>query len=176
MIQVRPYDDRSAMAVLQVLDIADAMEVNLVRGQVTDPLALFADWRTLQTQFLASFIAQTRGGTPFAVFGLSPTGQAGVACAALLARDHARYRRPLAELALQVRALLPQYCRDTGLRRIEARTWAQHPTASGLLTGLGFCYEMSMRGFGPSGATVFDQYAYLTACTPPGPQEQAHVF
>lgn len=181
MFQLRPYDDLAAMAVLQALDVADQMEVQLVRGQVTGHLALFAEWRAMQAGFIASFIAQTPGGVPFAVFGLSPSGHAGVGVAALLARDHWRFRRPLAELSIEIRKRLARYCADTALHRIEARSWAEHPSAKRLLTAIGFCYEVSMPGFGPAGSVVFDQYAYRPACIPPrphlgAPKEQARVL
>jgi hypothetical protein len=164
MIEVRPYDDLTAMAVLQRLDAHDHMEAELVRGAPASHLALFADWRAMQAFRLASFVAITgpdRGARPFAVFALAHTGQAGVASAALLARDHAAFRRPLAEMALRIRTELPATCAASGIRRIEARSWAGHPTAAGLLTALGFEHETDMPGFGLSGTITFRQFAWL---------------
>jgi hypothetical protein len=176
MIQLRPYDDLSAMAVLQLLDVADLMEVQLVRGGVTGHLALFAEWRAVEPLRLASFVALTGAGTPFAVFGLSHTGQAGVGAAAMLARDHATWRLPLARLAVTIRRALPAYCAERGIHRIEARSWAQHPSASGLLRAMGFGYECAMPGFGPTGQAAFHQYARIFPACTPSVEEQARVL
>lgn len=176
MIEVRPYDDLSAMAVLQRLDHHDHLEAELTRGAPTSPLALFGDWRAIQAIRVMSFVALTapfQGGKPFAVFGISNSGQAGVAQAALLARDHAQFRRPLAELALLIRAEMPRECARMGVHRIEARSWAGHPTAGGLLTALGFAHECDMPGFGVSGNVTFRQFAWTAqpapACQPACP-------
>lgn len=162
MIRLHPYDDLSAMAVMRHLDHHDQLEADLTRGATTTALSLFAEWRAMQAIRVASHVAQTVGGTPFAVFALANTGQAGVAQAALLARDHAYYRRPLAELAIAIRNGLPGFCTERGIHRIEARAWAAHPTASRLLHALGFTHETDMPGFGLTGAITFRQFAWLS--------------
>lgn len=159
MIHLRPYEDLAAMAVFQALDPADLAECDQMRGAVTMPLALFAEWRGIEAARVVSLIASTAGGTPFAVFGLCNTGQAGVAAAALLARSHRTYRRELAALARQIRSRLAPFCTQAGIRRIEARSWAGHPTASRLLQSLGFSAECTMPGFGPTGQATFVQFA-----------------
>ncbi len=161
-IALRPYEDFAAMAVLGALDAADALEAELVRGAGASRLALFADWRGMEAWREASFVAVAgAGATPFAVFGLMRTGQAGVGAAALLARDHARWRIALCRLAVILRHGLPGWCAERGIRRIEARAWAAHPTASRLLAGIGFVHECDMAGFGPDGRTRFRQFAWL---------------
>lgn len=162
MIRLHPYDDLSAMAVIRQLDHHDQVEADLTRGAATPALALFAQWRSMQAIRIASHVATRADGTPFAVFALSNTGQAGVAQAALLARDHARFRRPLATLAAAIRAGMPGFAIDRGIHRIEARAWADHPTASALLTALGFDFETDMPGFGLSGTVTFRQFAWLS--------------
>jgi hypothetical protein len=171
MIEARPYDDLSAMAVLSRLDPNDFIEAEVTRGAPTNHLALFAEWRSMEPIRVASFVTFTapdRGGKPFAVFALSNTGQAGVAQAALLARDHQAFRRPLAELAVNIRYRMPLFAAERGIHRIEARSWADHPTASALLSALGFAHECDMAGFGPTGRVTFRQFAW-TAPVPAAP-------
>jgi len=165
MITARPYEDLAAHAVLSRLDPMDLIEAEVTRGRATSTLELFADWRAMNAARLASWVLFTGAGEPFAVLGLSHTGQAGVAAAALLARDHRRYRRPLAEAAARMRAGIGSWASETGVRRIEARAWASHPTAAALLAGIGFAPEAAMPGFGPDGREIFVQYAW-TACLP----------
>lgn len=160
MIEARPFEDLAAMAVLSRLDPADQLEAELTRGAPATALSLFAEWRAMQAIRVISHIAYARGQA-FALFALANTGQAGVAQAALLARDHAIYRRPLAELALTIRNHMPGFCAEHGIHRIEARAWADHPTASRLLTALGFHAECDMPGFGLTGAITFRQFAYV---------------
>ncbi len=176
--QLRPYDDLSAMAVLSALDPADQHEVDLVRGRATGHLALFAEWRGVEVARVISHVALTRGGTPFAVLGLMNTGQAGVAAAALLARDHCRHARVLAALAVDIRHILPEWCRDRGIFRVEARSWSHHPTAARLLRAIGFCEECEMPGFGPAGQICFTQFALIIPACPASvvPEEQFDVF
>lgn len=169
MISARPYEDYAAHAVLTRLDAYDAIEAEVVRGAPTTGLELFADWRAINAARLASWVLFTGAGTPFSVVGLVHTGQAGVAAAAMLARDHARFRRPLAEAAALIRRRMPAYAAETGLRRIEARAWAGHPTACDLLFSIGFVPEAVMRGFGPDGRAEFVQYAWV-APAPPAPE------
>lgn len=172
MIQLRPWEDMAAAAVFRALDPSDLLEAELVRGAAVGHLALWADWRSIEPLRLASFVALTAGGNPFAVFGLVHTGQAGVASAALLARDHRVFRRPLAQLAVILRDAFPGHCRERGVHRVEARSWSAHPTAPRLLAALGFRAEARMPGFGPDGATEFTQWAWTarsqgsTPCAP----------
>jgi hypothetical protein len=167
MIQLRPYDDLSAMVVIERLDAHDRLEAEIVRGAATTYLRLFADWQAQEAVRITSLMAFTPAAKPFAIFALSNTGQAGVAEAALLARDHRQFRRPLAELGLMLRAGIPDFARRMGIHRIEARAWSKHPTAGRLLESLGFRAEADMPGFGATGAEVYRQYAWLSpACFP----------
>jgi hypothetical protein len=168
MIELRPYDDLAAMAVLSRLDASDRMEAEVMRGAITNHLALFAEWRSMQPAAVLSLVASV-AGQPFALLMLVNTGQHGVASAALLARDHARYRRPLAQFAAAIRRDMPRYCADRGIHRIEARAWDDHPTASSLLAVLGFKHEANMPGFGPRGTVTFRQFAWLTPSRPADP-------
>jgi len=164
MITLAPFDNLGAMAVLSRLDPSDLIEAHLVRGVHADHLTLFADWRGMQAQAVLSLVLKDdrRGGKPFAVLALSNTGQAGVAQAALLARDHAAHWRALATAALMIRAGLPEYCAEWGIYRIEARCWAGHPSAARFLTHCGFAPETDMPGFGPDGTAIFRQFAWIT--------------
>ena len=169
MIDLRPFEDMAAFAVLSRLDHADQTEAELMRGAPMCGPALFADWRAVQGAHLISQVAISNG-SPFAVFALANTGQAGVAQAALLARDHARYRLPLARLCVAIRAGMPAFAARHGIHRIEARSWAGHPTAPRLLASIGFCHECYMPGFGLTGRVAFDQYAWFSPDTfPDGP-------
>lgn len=168
MIAIRPYEDLAAMAVFRQLDIHDHMEAELVRGASATALALFADWRLAQGQGPLSVIAVTGpGARPFAVVTLGNTGQAGVAQGAMLACDHARHARDLARLALAIRHQMPGWCAERGIHRIEARAWAGHPSASRLLSAIGFVHECDMPGFGLTGSAVFRQFAYSLPAHPP---------
>lgn len=160
MIELRPFDDLSAYAVLSNLDAADHLEAELTRGAAATGLAIFADWRAAQSAQIVSRIALFRGA-PFAVFCMGHTGQGGVAQAALLARDHKRWRMPIGRLVVAIRFHLPTFCADHGIRRVEARGWSDHPTAHRILTAIGFAHECDMPGFGPAGRASFSQYAWL---------------
>lgn len=165
-ITTRPYDDLAAMAVFRNLDVHDHLEAELVRGASTTHLGLFGDWRAMQPHHVLSLVAITapnRGATPFAVLCLANTGQAGVAQAALLARNHALFRTPLRELVRAMARHLPIEARTRGIHRIEARCWAGHPTASRLLSALGFVPEADLYGFGADGRAVFRQFAWIDA-------------
>lgn len=170
MIQVRAYEDLAAHAVLSRLDPMDQLEAEVVRGERSAPLGIFADWRAANAARLFSFVMLTETSVPFAVLGLSHTGQAGVAQAALLARDHAKFRRPLAEAALRIRDEMPVFADEFGVHRIEARSWVPHPTAARLLVACGFHLEATMRGFGPSGDHAFHQFAWVAPHAMPVPE------
>lgn len=160
MITARPWEDLAAVAVFRQLDAADHLEAELVRGAPAQGLGLWADWRAVAGHRLLDLVLHTGAGTPFAVLGLSHTGQAGVASAALLARNHARFARPLAQAVVLIRARMPAWCADTGVRRIEARSWTGHPTAGRLLSAIGFAAEADMPGFGGDGSVKFTQWAW----------------
>lgn len=165
MIEARPFSDLAAWSVFQALDPWDWLEAEATRGgNVTAP-GLYADWRSVEgARLLSLVIVSTRNGpaVPFAVLGLSHTGQAGVAQAALLARDHKRFKRELIHAGRRIRAEMPEFCAKVGIHRIEARCWAGHPTAARLLKSIGFHHEADMPGFPPAGTGVFRQFAYLT--------------
>lgn len=170
-ITTRPYDDLAAMAVFRNLDVSDHMEAELVRGASTTHLSLFGDWRAAQAWQVMSLVAitpPTHGAQPFAVLCLGNTGQAGVANAALLARNHTLFRAPLRALVVAMARQLPVEARKRGIHRIEARCWAAHPTASRLLSALGFVHEADLHGFGADGRATFRQFAWIDfqACFP----------
>lgn len=178
MIAVRPYSDLAAMAVLSRLDPHDILEAEAVRGEPVTHLSLFADWRAMEPARLASWVAydDDRFGRPFALVALAHTGQRGVAGAALLARDHRRFRRPLVELARLIRTEMPGWCTDAGVSRIEARAWSRHPRASAFLGLIGFDHECDMSGFGHDGSETFRQFAWTNPrCLAPSPDEDSHV-
>lgn len=169
MIQVRPYEPVGALAVMQRLDPHDLIEAQIVRGERVTGAALFADWHAMQGARVASWLVVTspaRGGVPFGLVGVANTGQAGVAQAAFLARDHRRFRRDLAHAALRIAAEMPEFCRETGIWRIEARCHARHPSAASFLTAIGFHREAVMPGFGPTGAETFLQFAWISPARP----------
>lgn len=154
-----------ALPVFRQLDPHDFMEAELIRGQAANGISLWADWRAVEAIRFLSFVALA-GQTPFAVFGLANTGQAGVASAALLARNHQRFARPLARLAVTIRRHMPAEAAARGIHRIEARCWAGHPTAADLLAGLGFAHECDMPGFGLTGSVTYRQFAFVAAHSP----------
>lgn len=168
MIALRPYDDQAAFAVIERLDVSDRIEAEVVRGAPSTHLALWADWRMMQAARVESWVVTTAaGGVPFAVLAIANSGQAGVAEAALLARDHRAFRRPLAALAALLRREMPHWCNARGIHRVEARAWADHPTASLLLARIGFHHETDMPGFGPEGRHVYRQWAWVShRCLP----------
>ncbi len=162
MIDARPYEDFAALSVFRHLDHRDMAEAVATRGAALPYQALWAEWRAAGAAHFLSMVVhdQSRGGVPFAVLALAHTGQAGVAQAALLARDHRRHARALAVLAGRIRDELPGYAQNVGLRRIEARSWAGHPGAATFLRKCGFTHECDMPGFG-GGAETFRQFAWI---------------
>lgn len=179
MIEVRPYNDQSAMAVLSQLDPYDLMEAEATRGEAVTHLSLFADWRAMQGYRLASWVVfdDETCTCPFALVAVGHTGQRGVAGAALLARDHRRFRRPLLQLARLIRTEIPSWCNEAGVTRIEARAWASHPRASAFLKLIGFTHETDMPGFGRDGSQMFRQFAWTNPrCLAPSPNEDSHVL
>lgn len=176
MIHPRAYDELGAMAVFKALDPHDLMEAQIMRGRAVTHLALFADWQAIQPHAVLSLLLVTspaRGAKPFGLLMLGNTGQAGVAQAAFLARDHGRFRRELVQAARAIRADMPAFCRERGIHRIEARAWAGHPRASHFLQAIGFQAEAVMPGFGASGAETFIQFAWFQHAQH---EERADVF
>lgn len=167
MIQVRPFQALAAMAVFRQLDWSDHMEAELVRGVPALSLELFGDWYAVRGNCLINYVIETASGVPFALLALAHTGQAGVAQAALLARDHGRFRRPLAQLGAAIREQMPVWCQQHGVRRIEARAWTDHPTACKFLSQIGFRAECDMPGFGGAGTVTFRQFAWLAPTARP---------
>lgn len=164
MIQARAYDELAAMAVFRALDPYDLMEAQIMRGRAATHLSLFSDWHAMQAHAVLSLVAFTdpaQGARPFAVLMLGNTGQAGVAQAALLSRDHGAFRRALVEAAREIRAVMPEFCDKAGIHRIEARAWAGHPRAARFLQAAGFCKEAVMPGFGAAGTESFIQFAWV---------------
>lgn len=170
MIDPRPWDDLAAMAVFRGIDPWDRMEAAAIRGVAVTHVGLFADWRAARGATVADWVVHAgagRGEAPFAVVCIANTGQAGVAQAAMLACEHRRFRRELVALARLVRVGLPNFCGRLGIRRVEARAWRAHPTASRFLTAAGFRPECDMPGFGAAGFDVFRQFAWVApACVP----------
>lgn len=164
-----PWNNMTGMSVLKSLDPHDRVEVQLIRGHVADHLDIFSDWRNMQASAVLSLILKSgvAGGRAFAVLALGDTGQAGVAQAALLARDHKRHARALARAALTIRAAMPEFCTARGIHRVEARSWQDHPTAGRFLRACGFHFETAMPGFGGDGRTVFHQFAWTTPAIQP---------
>lgn len=162
MIQTQLYTEHAAMAVLSNLDPHDLIEAQLVRGQASTHLAIFAEWHSVQPHSVLSLVLrdEAQGNRPFAVVAMSNTGQAGVAQAALLARDHLRFRRALVATCRRIRTDLPEICSNLGIHRVEARTNADHPRASQFLVASGFTFEADMPGFGASGRATFRQFAW----------------
>jgi len=161
MIVVEPYDDDGALAVFQSLDHHDLAEAAEVRGAFPAHLILWAEWRAMRPAWIGSWLLKARpGARAFAVLALSNTGQAGVAQAAFLSRDHARHRAAIGRAAVLIRRGLPGVCADLGVNRVECRCSAAHPTASTFLVAVGFGLEADMPGFGPDGGAVFRQFAY----------------
>lgn len=168
MIGLRPFDNLSAHAVLSRLDACDRQEAELARGAQIDSLDLFADWRAMQQVALLSFVVFDRveGGAPFATLMVIPTPTSGIAQAAFLARDHARFRAPLMTVARQIRRELPEFCARTGIFRVECRCWSDHRSARRFLRFCGFRRECQVPGYGPDGETVFEQYSFLQPLSP----------
>ncbi len=161
MIRISDYDDMAAMAIMRDLDPWDRLEAEAVRGEVVTHLSLFGDWRAVRPMHVISLIIRAApSDEPVALLALANTGQLGVASAALVARNHRRYRRQLAALARVIRKDMPRIARDAGIFRIEARAWASHPRASKFLHLVGFTHEATMPGFGQGGAETFIQFAW----------------
>ncbi|MEM9579064.1 MAG: hypothetical protein AAF891_00135 [Pseudomonadota bacterium] len=168
-IGVLPFTSHAAMAVFRDLDPWDLIEAQAVRGSQADHLSLFAEWYGQRPAHVVSHVL-TQGATqvPFAVLALAHTGQAGVAQAALLARDHVRFAGSLARAGAIIRNRLPAVMAELGVHRIECRCLQKHPTAQTFLQRLGFHKEADLPGFGISGELTFCQMALVS----PSPTEK----
>ncbi|MEC9435152.1 MAG: hypothetical protein VYD87_19800 [Pseudomonadota bacterium] len=140
-----------ALAVLADLDRHDRTEAGFALGSRFEPGEAL---RQILRQEAAGALfftvwshAPAGGAMPFAIGGFSPVYMPGCVAGALLARDHRRWRRPLARLALALRVDLPGWARARGVDRIEARCWSSHPTAPGLLGAIGFAREAAVPRF-----------------------------
>lgn len=159
MMRTGAYDDLAALTVFRHLDPADLAEAQALRGAGVRYPQLFAEWHAVQGAALLSLVINWHG-LPVALLMLGHTGQAGVAQAALMGRDHRRFRAAMIATARRVRVEMPIFCRETGIHRIEARAWSGHPRAGIFLKLCGFQSEVQMPGFGSAGAEVFHQYAW----------------
>lgn len=167
-VTLHPYHLVSAAEVFRDLDPCDQTEADVALGYRIAPDAMAQLWSDLAIHTLYQAVAAWQGQA-FAVFSLSSAGMAGNASAALMARDHRRFRRPLAELALRIRAEMPGFALGLGVNRIEARSWAPHPTAGRLLSALGFAQECDLPGLGADGRHTFRQWAWLAPHCRPAP-------
>ncbi|MGR3822676.1 MAG: hypothetical protein ACU0A5_08870 [Salipiger marinus] len=160
MIHAGPYEDHAALDILRALDPSDYREAVLARGAEASHLALFAEWRAAQAVGVVSHLLRTDTGRPFALLTVVLTAR-GVAQAALLSRSHDKFRMPLARAAVEIRRRLPGWAAGAGIHRLEARCWADHPTAPGFLRACGFRFEAETPGYGPDGRAVFLQFAWI---------------
>ncbi|WP_333828279.1 hypothetical protein [Pararhodobacter sp.] len=159
MMQPGAYDPMAALAVFRSLDPCDLMEAQAIRGMGAGYAQLFAEWHAAQAGAVLSLVLRWHG-QPFALLVLGNTGQAGVAQAAMLARDHTQWRAGIVAAARRIRQNMPEFCAKAGVHRIEARAWAGHPRAGHFLRLCGFHVEAIMPGFGASGGETFQQYAW----------------
>lgn len=158
-LSIAPYDDLAAIGIFRNLDPDDMREAQALRGMRAAYPQLFAEWHSVQSHAVLSVVLQWVSG-PFAVLILGNTGQAGVAQAAMVAKDHRVWRRGLLAAGQTIRREMPGFCTQHGIHRVEARAWAQHPRAGRFLRLCGFRLEAEMTGFGADGAGVFHQYAW----------------
>lgn len=157
-----PFQDGAAVHVLRGLDPADRDECVLTSPLMGDHYALHRCWASIPALPGSNHVVMSaRTLRPCALFMANPTGVDGVASVALLARDHRKHWRELAELCLCLRSQLPVYAQKMGLHRIEVRCWEDHPTAPRLLRAMGFQIEGVLRGFGPEGQHRFIQFAMI---------------
>jgi len=165
-VTLHAFHQVAAAEVFRDLDPWDQAESEVALGQKIPPERMAELWGDMGDMTLYQAVAAWQGQA-FAIFSLSFAGMVGNASAALMARDHRRFRRPLAQLALRIRAELPGCAYDLGITRIEARSWAPHPTAGGLLAALDFHHECDVAGLGPDGRSIFRQWAWLAPqCRP----------
>ncbi|WP_284262481.1 hypothetical protein [Roseicyclus amphidinii] len=162
MIELLPYQPDLAAAVFRDLDPWDRLEAEAVRGAPQHYLGLFGDWHAVARQHLATVVLARRGPLglrPFAVAGLANTGTAGLAEVAFLASDHRKHRWSIGRAAVQFRPLFLEACQNGGISRVEARCWADHPTAPAFLAHFGFSHQCDLPGTGRGGAYTFRLFA-----------------
>lgn len=155
------WDDRAVLEVLQDLDNRDWLELVAAKGRAASAFDLWAEWRQLRG--LGAVRVARWDAVPFAVLGVINAGSLGVGQAALVARDHRRWRRGLVLLARLMRSELVAFAAAQDLWRIECRSWVGHPSAASLLAHLGFRLEAELAGFHPRGQGVFLQWAWTRA-------------
>lgn len=166
VIHLRPFAAaaEAALAVYRNLDIHDLVEIEVMAGRF-DPLRAVAGRMMGAGLLIEAHVAEVErpGGRriPFAVLALGQTGFPGVAQGEFLAANHGFYRRELAQLVIMARAALPEIAAAHGLRRIEFRAYARHPSAALLGACLGFREEARLRGFGPDGMAEIVQFAWV---------------
>ncbi len=163
-IEVRSFDDDLALQVMRNLDVNDALEVHMMRGRATSPLALWADWRAVNAFRAASIVAVARRRNrwvPFVVLGVAATGVPHIGQGAMLACNHVEFHDELVRFLLTVRQELPGFALNHKLNRIEARCWADHPSAANLLEAIGFKHEGDLDGFGEGGNVRLRQFAWI---------------
>lgn len=166
LVVAQPWSDKAGFDVLANLDTHDLLEFWAAYGaQGVPTVTMFADWRAAAGGALVSYVLcqawRETSLEPFAVLALRLTGAAGVAEAAFLARDHRLYRREIATAGGLIRDNLAGQASTFGLHRVEARCWAQHPTAARFLRAVGFSHEADLQGFGANGAETFRQFAWV---------------
>jgi hypothetical protein len=152
-ISLAPFEPIAALRVIEDLDPIDRLEVQLGGIQPTpgEMLRQFIIQQAGGAHLQIVYAHRTEGGAePFAILGVAEALASCTGSAALIARDHAAWARPLRHLCAGLRADLPAAMAAAGFRRIEARCWSGHPTAQRLLRGIGFAFETELHGFGLS--------------------------
>lgn len=168
-------DDHAAAAqVLADLDPADRREAELCGVPPGDNFAVHAlvGWREGVRLGATALVAWSHvpggGAEPFALIGASPARAGGVVDVGLLARDHLRFRRPLARLVLLLREKLPEWAKSREIIRLEARSMFGHPTAPMVLGNVGFAQDTVLPHYGVGGAK-FTQWSMLIDLPRPQP-------
>ncbi len=171
LVTLAPFNPPDALRVFEMLDENDQLEAEVMRGDKALPYDMLADWMALEKQGAACFVAQVAPpyAEPIAVMAIVRGGTPGLGHAAMLARDHRIWRRALVPAARAIRDGFPAQARAMGLHRIEARSWAGHPTAPSLLRAIGFELDAEMIGFGHSGEVNLNQWVWLADYIPRPP-------
>ncbi len=164
-VTLEPFTPEAALQVLTKLDEMDQFEAQLMRGDEADSYELLAGWMALRQQGAACFVGVV-DGQPIAVMAIVPGVTPGLGHAAMLACDHKQWKRGLVALVRLIRDGFPAQARVMGLHRIEARSWAGHPTAPSLLRAIGFELEAHMVGLGQSGEVNLKQWVWLADYIP----------
>lgn len=163
-IDVREALRGDVHAVLGDLDQHDKAEAEAMGWQPFNPRLVAESMLKQQRLGGRIFVASDldlHGGIldeRFALFGFGAAESGGTARAGFLARNHRLWARPLLLLGAAVRSQIDAYARLAGLRRLEVRLSAEHPTAAKLCLALGFEFETDLPGFGIPGAR-FEQWA-----------------